>query len=102
MLRRFFHDWERRLADVSKDRVVRPFEWGLDWLDGPEPPGAAAPLDRMRAWTEAVMRDTPAFFHAPPTTDYDLDGDMLRFPSAFVTPHPENNIVVARCGPPFG
>ena len=36
MLSLFFHHWERRLADVSKDRIVRPFEWGLDWL----PPGA--------------------------------------------------------------
>ena len=32
MLSRFFHNWERRLASVTKDRVVRPFEWGLDWL----------------------------------------------------------------------
>ena len=27
-----FHAWERRLASVTKDRVVRPFEWGLDWI----------------------------------------------------------------------
>ena len=27
-----FHAWERRLASVSTDRVVRPFEWGLDWI----------------------------------------------------------------------
>ena len=31
----FFHAWERHLASVSKDRVVRPFERGLDWM----PPG---------------------------------------------------------------
>ena len=26
VLRSFFHAWERYLASVSKDRVVRPFE----------------------------------------------------------------------------
>jgi len=25
-----FHAWERRLAAVTKDRVVRPFDWGVE------------------------------------------------------------------------
>ena len=32
MLQAFFHAWERRLASVTTDRVVRPFEWGLEWI----------------------------------------------------------------------
>ena len=33
MIGGFFHRWEQRLAEVSRDeRVVRPFDWGLDWL----------------------------------------------------------------------
>jgi hypothetical protein len=32
MLRAIFHAWERRLADVTKDRVVRPFDWGVEWI----------------------------------------------------------------------
>ena len=45
MLQRLFHAWERRLASVTKDRVVRPFDWGLDWIPhngqvrGAAPPG---------------------------------------------------------------
>ena len=31
MLQLLFHAWERRLAAVTTDRVVRPFEWGWDW-----------------------------------------------------------------------
>ena len=48
MLQAFFHAWERRLASVTKDRVVRPFEWGLDWIpeNGPKP--GALPADGMR------------------------------------------------------
>ena len=34
LLSRVFHQWERRLAAAATDRVVRPFEWGMDWLHG--------------------------------------------------------------------
>jgi hypothetical protein len=100
MLRPIFHAWERRLADVTKDRVVRPFEWGTEWIprNGHEP-GVDAPrvLDE---WVSHVMADTDTFFTPEPTTDYALtreaDGDVLSFPSAFETPHPENNTVYCR------
>jgi dienelactone hydrolase len=96
MLSWIFHAWERHLASVSKDRVVRPFEWGLDWLDAagvsPDTPAAEAVSD----WAATVMQDSDAFYYAPPTDDYHLDGDRLTFPSALATPHPENNLVHAR------
>ena len=34
----FFHAWERRLASVTTDRVVRPFDWGLEWIRTIIPP----------------------------------------------------------------
>ena len=86
MIAPFFHRWELRLAEVSRsDRVVRPFEWGLDWLVPPdvasvahlateadvggESPsaGAADPREAVRRWVDEVMRDTDAFF-APAAT----------------------------------
>ena len=108
MLSRFFHAWEHRLASVTKDRVVRPFDWGLDWVE--ETGGDWPPDGAVRAWIERAMADTPAFFHAPPTTDYEFtpapddiqrqgEAGTLRFPSALTTPHPENNIVVGRWFP---
>ena len=33
VIARAFHGWERRLASVATDRVVRPFEWGIEWID---------------------------------------------------------------------
>ncbi len=112
MLAPFFHAWERRLASISKDRVVRPFDWGLDWL---APNGHQHPLpeERVAAWVNEAMQDTPAFFDLPRTTDYeftDASADLqkqgeagtLRFPSAVVTPHPENNTVVGRWFPAAG
>ncbi len=101
MIARFFHAWEHRLASATKDRVVRPFEWGVDWL-GPNGHDTSAHDVRVERWVEDVMRDTAAFFDAPPTREYQLDGGTLRFPSALETPHEVNNTVVARWFPAPG
>jgi pimeloyl-ACP methyl ester carboxylesterase len=92
-----FHSWERRLAAVTKDRVVRPFEWGTDWLSSNHDDDPA--LRRVERWVDEVMQDTETFFETPPTSEYELTGATLRFPSAFVSPHPQNNTVVARWFP---
>ena len=118
MLQAFFHAWERRLASVTTDRVVRPFDWGLDWIphNGGQPvpsrgqgpgPGESNPEDRLRDWVSQVMADTDAFFTPPPTTDYRLergaDGNgNLTFPSALATPHADNNTVRCRYFPARG
>jgi dienelactone hydrolase len=112
MLSYFFHAWERHLAAITKDRVVRPFEWGLDWLapNGHDPAPAET---RVRVWVDEVMRDSTAFFDTPPTSDFDFQpaddarrakghAGTLRFPSALATPHPVNNTVVARWFPAAG
>ena len=73
MLQALFHAWERRLASVTTDRVVRPFEWGLDWI--PHNGHRARARRRPRCigdWVSHVMADTDAFFTPPPTTDYTL------------------------------
>ena len=95
MLQRLFHKWERRLAASAKDRVIRPFEWGLEWLDeqGHSPETPPAPL--IEAWAAGMVTNSEAFYHAPATDDYQLVGDELTFPSALTTPHPENNTVRA-------
>ena len=111
MLSRFFHRWEQRLADVSRaERVVRPFDWGLDWLPGDGRANGSAPLETVQAWIERVMGDTDAFFTPAPTSDYRFvrasperaakgEAGTLTFPSALETPHPENNLVHARFFP---
>jgi hypothetical protein len=103
MLQGLFHAWERRLAAATTDRVVRPFEWGLEWIPETGRDAATDPADRLGHWISEVMADSDAFFTPPPTTDYTLtprlEGDLLTFPSAFTTPHHENNTVHARYFP---
>jgi hypothetical protein len=112
MLARFFHAWEHRLAAMTKDRQVRPFDWGVEWI-APDAELSSAEEAAVERWVDEVMRDTTAFFHAPPTSQYDFQGadaaaqrkgeaGTLRFPSAFVTPHDENNTVMARWFPAAG
>jgi len=93
VLQTAFHAWERRLASATTDRVVRDFDWGLDWIGDDTD---------LHAWVERVMQNTDCFFTPPPTTDYSLsapttEGDrILTFPSAFSTPHQQNNTVYCR------
>jgi hypothetical protein len=105
VLQALFHAWERRLSDVTKNRVIRPFEWGLDWLPGAD--GTAPGADAVHSWVKGVMADTDAFFTPAPTSEYavdawprDVDGEkavagdrQLTFPSALETPSRENNTV---------
>jgi dienelactone hydrolase len=104
MLQALFHAWERRLASESTNRVVRPFDWGLDWMpaDGRRP--GAVPREALSGWIAEVMADTDAFYSVAPTAEYHVaplpGGERLvTFPSALETPHAANNTVSCRLFP---
>ena len=102
MLHVMFYAWERRLASVTKDRIVRPFEWGLDWIPPRRLSREERPSEVLKAWVDEVMNNTDVFYTPAPTREYRLEtgspesGESLTFPSALQTPHPENNTVYAR------
>src|SRR5262245_27168778 len=98
MLSGVIHAWERRLAAAATDRVVRPFEWGLEWVDG-EIPATSSPERHLEEWAARSVEASEQFFALPPCSDYSLDGEWLTFPSAVTTPHAENNLVRARYFP---
>ena len=101
MFARLFHAWERRLHAVSKDRVVRPFEWGLDWIESNGHPQGVPPDGILLDWASHAVADSTRFFHTPDTSDYTfrpgVDGSTgaVSFPSAMHTRYPENNTVHA-------
>ena len=104
MLEAIFHAWERKLASVTTDRVVRPFDWGLEWVPNHGRSPGTDPAEILRDWVAHVMADTDTFFATPPTTDYHFrrlgdGGRWLTFPSALSTPHPDNNLVRCRFFP---
>lgn len=99
MISRLFHRWEHRLASADNNRVVRPFEWGLDWLELLGSGDTAESHAALSAWADATVANSEAFYALDPTDDYELRGGHLRFPSAIGTPHEVNNTVHARWFP---
>ena len=98
MITKAFHRWERKLASVSTDRIVRPFEWGLEWLaDQPVPEGD--PISALQSWGEWATAHSDGFFAVTAPADAVLHGDRLTFTSAVATPHRANNTVAARYFP---
>ena len=108
MLSRIIYRWERSLASADNNRVVRPFEWGADWIANGEASPEGDPEAQVRAYVERAMRDSRAWYAVEPATDLGtapLPADarpgerMITFPSAITTPHPENNTVYLRYFP---
>ncbi|MGA3073824.1 MAG: alpha/beta hydrolase family protein [Bryobacteraceae bacterium] len=96
---RWISDWEYKLATRDSNRVVRPFEWGLDWLGMPPANGSSS--QALGEFVGAVLADSSRFFAYETPADYRLDAagrdqpGQLTFTSPIQTPYPENNVVRA-------
>ncbi len=92
------YDWEDRLCLAATDRVVRPFEWGLEWTDKwpvceQNPQNGHDSASYLQLLNRAALESSDEFFAYTTPTDFELNGNLLRFTSAVETPHPENNRV---------
>jgi pimeloyl-ACP methyl ester carboxylesterase len=101
---RYMDRWERKLATRDSNRVVRPFEWGSDWLHSlgfPDFPayvnGDAAAV--MSRFSQEAVGNSDRFYRYEPVRDYRLKNSVLNFTSAVDSPHPENNTVHAHWFP---
>ncbi len=95
---RWMTEWENRLCFRATNRVVRPFEWGLEWVS--EWPATTAlprnghdPEAYLRVLNRASIENSDEFFGYRPPADFRLEGDLLEFTSAVTTPYPSNNVV---------
>ncbi len=103
----FIEDWENRLAYRSTNRVVREFEWGLEWTHAW--PGTAllapnghGPGEYVREFNRIARAHSEQFYGYEVPRDFALTGDLLTFTSPVATPYPENNRVHARWFPAEG
>jgi hypothetical protein len=85
--------WENRLASQDTDRIARPFEWGLDWLECDIRDGN--PLQSVVAYSRKHVVDSSDFYSCPRVQEYSFDGSCLTFKSPVVSRYEENNIVHA-------
>ena len=93
---RWMYDWETRLTTRDENRVVRPLEWGFEWIEpflrehgfkdvlpGPEAAGdnAAAEATMVRV-NQFLIGHSESFFGYEKPTDYRLEE---RHPELFPT-----------------
>jgi hypothetical protein len=97
MLKRYMHNRERHFAMLNDNRVVRPFEWGTEFVK--EKANGDDPRRIFREYTNNVLANSDEFFFAPEIKDYKLDDKTLTWTSAIETPSIENNTAYARLFP---
>lgn len=90
---RWISGWEHKLATRDRNRIVRPFEWGLDWLGMASANGNSS--QALGDFVQRVRAASDRFFSYETPRDYRLDGERLIFTSPSETPYPENNLVQA-------
>jgi dienelactone hydrolase len=101
---RWIENWENRLCSSATNRVVRPFEWGLEWAeDWPCTRRYAKnghdPLGYLRLLNRVAIERSDEFFDYRPPVDFHLEGNLLRFTSPVATPYQENNLAHAQWFP---
>ena len=88
--------WENTLCFRATDRVVRPFEYGLDWsqtwpcardfpYEGGDPVTYLIDLNRR------AIATSDEFFGYQTPSDFTLEGEILEFTSPVASPYAANN-----------
>jgi dienelactone hydrolase len=88
---------ERWYHQRDDNRLVRPFDWGLEYIF--DHVNGDDPRELLRRHTGEVMTASDDFYTLPEITDYRLEGDQLTWTSAVETPSPENNVARGRYFP---
>ncbi|HYL75413.1 MAG TPA: alpha/beta hydrolase family protein [Bryobacteraceae bacterium] len=104
MYERWIRARENRLCNRATNRVVRDFEWGLDWAQGwpcaqRYPKNGESPEAYIGKLNQLALQASDEFFAYERPSDFRLDGGILRFHSPVESPYPENNLVHAQWFP---
>jgi len=91
------HRRERWYHQRDNNRLVRPFEWGLDYLF--DHVNGDDPRDLLRDYSHRMMGASDDFYSLPDINDYNLADDQLTWTSAIATPSAENNVARGRYFP---
>ena len=97
---RWIDRWERKLATRDTNRIVRPFEWGTDWLaslDFPACPAQANGSSRkcLTDFVQSALADSERFYAYCPPSDFRLEEGHLAFTSPVRSFYPVNDTVHA-------
>jgi dienelactone hydrolase len=95
--KKYMHGRERAHHERDNNRLVRPFEWGMEFIS--DHVNGDDPRHVLRRYVEQAMANSEEFYTLPEISDFDLRGDQLTWTSAVQTPSAENNLARARYFP---
>ena len=101
---RWIREREDYLCFRATNRVVRDFEWGLEWTrDWPcaqqHPKNGETPEDYIAHLNHLAVLESDEFYGYEVPRDFELRDGIVRFQSPVWTPYPENNLVHAQWFP---
>lgn len=101
---RWILDWENRLCSRATNRVVRPFEWGLEWAERwpcarQYPRNGHPPHTYLTLLNRVALESSDEFFGYRPPSSFILRDGLLEFSSPVKTPYPVNDRVRAQWFP---
>lgn len=100
MLRRWMHYLEHRHFLRDNNRLVRPFEWGEEFLNGHT--SGNDPRDAVHKAVEKALANSDGFFAYATPDKFQQEGDRVFFQSPVRTPYRENNTASFRYFPAPG
>jgi hypothetical protein len=98
VLSQLFYHWELRLSRRDTNRIVRPFEWGLEFLSNNGLSGSD-PKSLLMHYAKNAVEECNKYHAYQPVKDYALDGTHLTFSSPLPGIYPPNNTVHGRFFP---
>ena len=96
MLRRYIEYREQAHHRRDNNRRSLDFDWGLEHIGQAD---SSDPASVFREYAAEALADSDSFYGYEPAAQYELSGEILKFPSAVTTPYPENNTVWGRYFP---
>ena len=100
MLRRYMHAKERYFAMRDDNRIVQPFDWGIEFVE-PQAVGRG-PRQFFEQFSNDAITNSDDFFFSPEIADFRLDRRNLTWTSGITTPSAENNVVRSSYFPKAG
>ena len=93
----FMHAREHAHHKRDNNRVVRPFEWGLEFIT--DHVNGDDPRHVLKDYSAEAMARSDEFYTLPEIADFQLVHDQLTWTSAIQTPDADNNVAHARYFP---
>ena len=114
MLKKYMHNRERHFALLNDNRVVRPFEWGTEYIT--DQPDGRDPRELFSEYARHTIQNSDKFFVLTEIQDFNLGSEgpgvapefskdatrifqgkreVLTWTSSITTQSPENNTAVA-------